>query len=56
MSCFQSFKTKNLRLIERARRTVRGSADDIGWLKHDPEMPSVEDGTERFIEILDNIR
>ncbi|XP_022734091.1 uncharacterized protein LOC111287684 isoform X2 [Durio zibethinus] len=43
-------------LIERARRTVRGSADDIGWLKRDPEMPSVEDGTERFIEILDNIR
>ncbi|XVF73482.1 hypothetical protein PTKIN_Ptkin12aG0204700 [Pterospermum kingtungense] len=43
-------------LIERARKTVRGSADDIGWLKRDPEMPSVEDGTERFIEILDNIR
>ncbi|KAK6260877.1 hypothetical protein SCA6_015351 [Theobroma cacao] len=43
-------------LIERARRTVRGSADDIGWLKCDPEMPSVEDGTERFTEILDNIR
>ncbi|XWS35631.1 hypothetical protein CRYUN_Cryun20dG0013400 [Craigia yunnanensis] len=43
-------------LIERAQRTVRGSADDIGWLKRDPEMPSVEDGTERFTEILDNIR
>ncbi|XP_021280128.1 uncharacterized protein LOC110413589 isoform X2 [Herrania umbratica] len=43
-------------LIERARRTVRGSADDIGWLKCDPEMPSVEDGTEGFTEILDNIR
>ncbi|XVF33572.1 hypothetical protein REPUB_Repub17cG0179900 [Reevesia pubescens] len=43
-------------LIERARRTVRGSADDIGWLKRDPEMPPVQDGTERFMEILDNIR
>ncbi|MBA0583185.1 hypothetical protein Gorai_014054 [Gossypium raimondii] len=52
----QSLKTKNLRLIERAQRTVRGSADDIGWLKRDPEMPPVEDGTEKFAEILDNIR
>lgn len=52
----QSLKTKNLRLIERAQRTVRGSADDIGWLKRDPEMPPVEDGTEKFTEILDNIR
>ncbi|GLT39594.1 hypothetical protein SLA2020_137770 [Shorea laevis] len=43
-------------LIERAQRTVRGSADDIGWLQRDPEMPPVEDGTERFVEILDNIR
>ncbi|XP_021892741.1 uncharacterized protein LOC110810766 isoform X3 [Carica papaya] len=43
-------------LVERARRTLRGSADDIGWLQQDPEMPPVEDGTEKFIEILDNIR
>lgn len=43
-------------LIERARRTVRGSADDIGWLQRDPDMPSVEDGTERFMEILDSVR
>ncbi|KAK4270504.1 hypothetical protein QN277_023533 [Acacia crassicarpa] len=49
ISIFQS-------LIERARRTVRGSADDIGWLQRDPEMPPVEDGTERFKEIFDNIR
>nr|KYP37940.1 hypothetical protein KK1_040833 [Cajanus cajan] len=46
ISIFQS-------LIERARRTVRGSADDIGWLQR---MPPVEDGTERFLEILDNIK
>lgn len=43
-------------LIDRARRTVRGSADDIGWLQRAPGMPPVEDGTERFMEILDNIR
>ncbi|CAN1146046.1 hypothetical protein LINPERPRIM_LOCUS6853 [Linum perenne] len=43
-------------LIERARRTVRGSADDIGWLQRAPGMPPVEDGTERFMEILDSIR
>ncbi|XP_065859226.1 uncharacterized protein [Euphorbia lathyris] len=43
-------------LIDRARRTVRGSADDIGWMQRDPGMPPVEDGTERFMGILDNIR
>ncbi|KAF2604749.1 hypothetical protein F2Q70_00028854 [Brassica cretica] len=35
-------------LIDRALRTVRGSADDIGWLQHDPEMPPAEDGTDRI--------
>ncbi|XP_058221675.1 uncharacterized protein LOC131331775 isoform X1 [Rhododendron vialii] len=43
-------------LIERARKTVRGSADDIGWLQRAPGMPPVEDGTERFMEIIDDIR
>ncbi|MED6163748.1 hypothetical protein PIB30_083015 [Stylosanthes scabra] len=43
-------------LIDRARRTVRGSADDIGWLERAPGMPPVEDGTERFNEILDEIK
>lgn len=43
-------------LIERARRTVRGSADDIGWLQRDSGMLPVEDGTQRFMEILDSIR
>ncbi|XP_050386113.1 uncharacterized protein LOC126802520 [Argentina anserina] len=43
-------------LIDRVRKTVRGSADDIGWLQRDPTMPSVEDGTERFKEILGDIR
>ncbi|KAK4411219.1 hypothetical protein Sango_0194900 [Sesamum angolense] len=43
-------------LIERVRRTVRGSADDIGWLQQAVDMPPVEDGTARFMEILDDIR
>ncbi|XP_062073249.1 uncharacterized protein LOC133777581 [Humulus lupulus] len=43
-------------LINRVRRTVCGSADDIGWMQRDPEMPSVEDGTQRFTETLDSIR
>lgn len=35
---------------------MRGSADDIGWLQRAPGMPPVEDGTERFLEILGNIK
>lgn len=44
------------RLVERVRRTVRGSSDDIGWLQSAPEMPAVEDGTDRFSNILEIIR
>lgn len=43
-------------LVEKVKKTVQGSANDIGWLQRDPNMPPVEDGTERFTEILDNIR
>ncbi|KAG6597033.1 E3 ubiquitin-protein ligase BRE1-like 1, partial [Cucurbita argyrosperma subsp. sororia] len=43
-------------LIDRALRTVRGSADDIGWLQRASGMPPVEDGTDRFVEILEDIR
>lgn len=43
-------------LLEKIRKTVRGSADDIGWLQKATDMPPVEDGTERFTEILDDIR
>ncbi|KAL6642035.1 hypothetical protein ACP70R_020216 [Stipagrostis hirtigluma subsp. patula] len=32
-------------LVERARKTVRGSADDIGWLQRDQGLPTTEDGT-----------
>uniref|UniRef100_A0A0E0RCS4 Uncharacterized protein n=2 Tax=Oryza rufipogon TaxID=4529 RepID=A0A0E0RCS4_ORYRU len=40
-------------LVERARKTVRGSANDIGWLQQDQSLPPTEDGTARFLEILD---
>jgi len=43
-------------LVERARKTVRGSADDIGWLQRDPTLPTTEDGTARFLEILESVR
>ncbi|KAL8498799.1 hypothetical protein ACS0TY_021940 [Phlomoides rotata] len=42
-------------LLEKVRRTVCGSADDIGWLQKATDMPPVEDGTERFTELLDDI-
>ncbi|XP_068635562.1 uncharacterized protein [Aristolochia californica] len=43
-------------LFARARKTIRGSADDIGWLQSEPGMPQVEDGTKRFMDLLDNVR
>ncbi|KAI3918729.1 hypothetical protein MKX01_042049 [Papaver californicum] len=43
-------------LIARARKTVRGSADDIGWLQRASGLPPVEDGTRRFDELLGHIR
>lgn len=43
-------------LISRAQKTILGSAKDVGWLQRTIGMPPVEDGTKRFIELLDNIR
>lgn len=43
-------------IISRLQKTLRGSSDDIGWLKHTPGMPPVEDGTTRFLELLAEIR
>ncbi|XP_058074237.1 uncharacterized protein LOC131222985 isoform X2 [Magnolia sinica] len=42
--------------ISRARRTLHGSSDDIGWLQRTPGVPPVEDGTTRFMELLHHIR
>lgn len=43
-------------LISRTRKTVLGSTEDIGWLQRASGLPPVEDGTKRFIELLENIR
>ncbi|POO00853.1 Exostosin-like [Trema orientale] len=45
-----------LNIISRVRKTLRGSSDDIGWLQKTPGMPPVKDGTERFLELLAEIR
>ncbi|KAL6221088.1 hypothetical protein ACLB2K_008840 [Fragaria x ananassa] len=63
MSCWRSsflyFTSAHHRvccIATRVQRTLRGSSDDIGWLQRIPSMPSVDDGTERFLELLAGIR
>ncbi|OVA08568.1 Lecithin:cholesterol/phospholipid:diacylglycerol acyltransferase [Macleaya cordata] len=43
-------------LLSRIQRTLHGSSDDIGWLQRTQGMPPVEDGTTRFMELLQGIR
>lgn len=43
-------------IMSRVQRTLHGSSDDIGWLQYNPDMAPVEDGTSRFLEILEAIR
>lgn len=45
-----------LSITSRVRKTLRGSSDDIGWLQHTLDMAPVEDGTVRFLELLEKIR
>ncbi|KAF5726008.1 hypothetical protein HS088_TW23G00745 [Tripterygium wilfordii] len=40
----------------RVQRTLHGSSYDIGWLQSAPGMAPVEDGTARFLELLEGIR
>lgn len=40
-------------VVARVQTTLRGSADDIGWLQKVPGLPPVEDGTERFLQHLE---
>ncbi|XVE98112.1 hypothetical protein REPUB_Repub03eG0077300 [Reevesia pubescens] len=40
----------------RMQKTLHGSSDDIGWLQHTPGMAPVENGTARFLELLEAIR
>lgn len=43
-------------IISRVRKTLHGSTDDIGWLQHTPGMAPVEDGSARFLELLQCVR
>ncbi|XP_062090869.1 uncharacterized protein LOC133797090 [Humulus lupulus] len=57
--CFSYIRCAHLRLrsiLSRVQKTLRGSSDDIGWLQKTPGMPSVTDGTVRFLELLAEIR
>lgn len=48
-------QTQALSFISRVRRTLRGSSDDIGWLQHEPGMAPIENGSVRFLELLEHI-
>ena len=43
-------------LVTRVQTTLRGSADDIGWLQRVPGALPVEDGTSEFLQALNTIR
>ncbi|KAI4379398.1 hypothetical protein MLD38_005702 [Melastoma candidum] len=43
-------------IASRIQTTLRGSSDDIGWLQRTAGMTPIEDGTARFLEILEAIR
>ncbi|KAH9608719.1 hypothetical protein KSS87_019197, partial [Heliosperma pusillum] len=42
--------------ILRWRKSLCGSFDDIGWLLRTPGMPLVQNGTARFLELLQAVR
>ncbi|KAH6798597.1 alpha/beta-Hydrolases superfamily protein [Perilla frutescens var. frutescens] len=42
--------------VSRVLRTLHGSSDDIGWLQGAPGMAPTEDGSARFLELLQGIR
>lgn len=56
LSYAQSACVQVLSVISRLRRTLHGSSDDIGWLQRDPGTTPAEDGSVRFLEILQCIR
>ncbi|GAV86362.1 hypothetical protein CFOL_v3_29793 [Cephalotus follicularis] len=54
--CIRCAQARFLSITSRVQKTLRGSSDDIGWLQHTPEMATVEDGTARFLGMLECIR
>ncbi|GAQ79234.1 hypothetical protein KFL_000260510 [Klebsormidium nitens] len=56
MSRIQSATTQQLgEWLARVKMTYRGSKEDIGWLKREPGMPPITDGSERFLQLLGQI-
>lgn len=49
-------KERVCRTISRVKKSLHGSSDDIGWLHRTPGMPPVQDGTARFLELLQDVR
>lgn len=48
--------TKIRRFLSCLCITLQGSSNDIGWLQNCDGFPPIEDGTTRFMELLNNIR
>lgn len=42
--------------LSRVQITFHGSSADIGWIQRDPTMDPVKDGSDRFVELLNEIR
>lgn len=55
-SCVTNIKIKVSGFLCRVKRTLLGSSEDIGWLRRTEGFPPVEDGTTRFMELLNDIR
>ncbi|KAI3447017.1 hypothetical protein Pfo_003682 [Paulownia fortunei] len=53
MRCMQA---RMQSVVSRVLKTLHGSSDDIGWLQCAPGMAPVEDGSARFMELLQGIR
>ncbi|KAL3532508.1 hypothetical protein ACH5RR_006029 [Cinchona calisaya] len=56
LCCIRCAEARMMSFLSRVRRTLHGSSDDIGWLQNDTEMAPVEDGSARFLELLQAIR
>lgn len=41
--------------LSRVQITFHGSSADIGWIQRDPTMDPVKDGSDRFVELLNEI-
>ncbi|XP_023756755.1 uncharacterized protein LOC111905297 [Lactuca sativa] len=54
--CIKRARIRVRSIISRVQITLHGSSTDIGWIQRDPNMDPVEDGSARFLELLNAIR